>query len=98
MADVDIPQNILIALGGVGSAAAGALGWVFKNKQGELDRLQARYDVLQDKYEAVLKAAVENEPARKDALLKIAQALADNNTLIRAQLRSPADAYANRTQ
>lgn len=88
MADVDIPQNVLIALGAIGGAAAGAIGWVFKNKQAELDKLQGRYELLQDKYEAVLKSAVENEPARKDALLKIAQALADNNTLIKAQIRS----------
>lgn len=88
MADVDIPQNILIALGAIGSATVGAIGWVFRNKQAELDKLQERYELLQDKYEGVLKAAVENEPARKDALLKIAQALADNNTLIKAQIRS----------
>lgn len=88
MADIDIPQNVLIALGAVGGALASAAAWVYNGKQGELDKLQARYDVLQGKYEAVLLTAVENEPARKDALLKIAQALADNNTLIRAQIRS----------
>jgi len=83
----DIPTNVLVAGTTVLGAIGGAVGWLFKSKQAELDAANARILVLQDKLVCFLRAQVESEPARKEALAAMARATADTNQLIRERLK-----------
>jgi len=88
MADVvDIPTNVLVAATAVGTAVTGAVGWLFKNKQVELDKANARIEELQDKLVDMLKAQLEEEPHRKETLAAIARAIEGNTNLIKERLR-----------
>jgi len=83
----DIPTNVLVAGTTVLGTIGGAVGWLFKSKQAELDAANARILVLQDKLVCFLRAQVESEPARKEALAAMARATADTNQLIRERLK-----------
>lgn len=88
MADmVDIPTNVLAAGTIVFGAVTGAVTYLWKGKQKELEDLRLELKALQSKYEAVLLSQVATEPQRKEALDNIARALADNTALLRERIR-----------
>ncbi len=88
MADmVDIPTNVLAAGTLVFGAATGALGYLWKGKQKELDESRAETRAVQEKYENLLKSMIASEPQRKEALDNMARALADNTALLRERIR-----------
>lgn len=89
MADmVDIPTNVLAAGTAVFGAVTGALGYLWRAKQKELDDCRADLKAAQTKYEELLKSLVASEPARKEALDNMARALADNTALLRERIRA----------
>lgn len=83
----DIPTNILAAGTLVFGAATGALGFLWKGKQKELDDARAETRATQAKYEDLLKSMIASEPARKEALDNMARALSDNTALLRERIR-----------
>jgi len=88
MADmVDIPTNVLAAGTVVFGAVTGAVGYLWKGKQKDLDDARADLKAMQIKYEELLKSMIEAEPARKAALESMAKALADNTALLRERIR-----------
>lgn len=90
MADMpDIPTNVLVAGTALVGAVTGAVGWLFKGKQAELDRANGRIVELQDKLVAVLQAQVEAEPKRRETLDAMARQTADTNQLIREMRMKP---------
>ncbi len=84
---VDIPTNVLAAGTVVFTAVTGAVGWMFKSKQKELEDARAETKETQEKYEDLLKSMVASEPQRKEALDNMARALADNTALLRERIR-----------
>lgn len=85
---VDIPTNVMVAAGAVGTAVTGAIGWLFRAKQAELDKANARIVELQDKLVSMMQSQLEAEPARKETLAAIARAIEGNTTLIKERLRT----------
>lgn len=84
MADmVDIPTNVMVVAAGVGTAVTGAVGWLFRSKQAEVDAARAKVDELQGKIQAILQAQLEAEPQRRETLANIARSQADNNALLK---------------
>jgi len=87
VAEVDIPTNVLAAGGLVFSAVTGAVAYLWKGKQKELDDVRADLKAAQTKYEELLKSMVVAEPQRAQALDTIARTLADNTALLRERIR-----------
>ena len=89
MADmVDIPTNVMVAAGAVGTTFAGAIGWLFRSKQAELDAERAKNDVLQGKIQSILQAQLEAEPLRRETLANIARSQADTNALVKELIQA----------
>ncbi len=80
---VDIPTNVLVVLGGVGTAVTGAVGWLFRSKQAELDAARAKVDELQGKIQAILQAQLEAEPQRRETLASLVRAQAETNVYLK---------------
>lgn len=88
MADMtDIPTNVLAASTAVFAALTGAVSYLWRGKQKELDDSRAETKAVQTKYEELLLKMVASEPQRKEALDNIARALADNTSLLRERTR-----------
>ncbi len=85
---VDIPTNVLVAITGVGTAVTGAVGWLFRSKQAELDAERAKNDVLQGKIQSILQAQLEAEPQRRETLAAIARSTESNAALLKDFLQS----------
>lgn len=83
----DIPTNVLAASTAVFAALTGAVGYLWKGKQKELDDARSDIKALQAKYEGLLTSMVASEPQRKEALESIARALADNTALLRERIK-----------
>ena len=88
MSDFDIPTNVMVLGGGIGTALTGAVAWVFRGKQAELDAANARIVVLQDKLVSIMQSQLEAEPARKETLASIARAIEGQTSLIKERLRA----------
>lgn len=91
MADYVIPENLAVAIGVAATAVGGFVAKVatsmWRSKNEEVARLSAKIESLQAEYKALLMAQIEAEPARKAALEKIGQALADQNQLVKTLLQ-----------
>lgn len=92
MADYVIAENIATVVGIVATAAAGAgtkiAVSVYKGKNAEIEALRASLDAKNAEIKGLLMAQIEAEPARKAALEKIGQTMADQNQLLRSVLAS----------
>lgn len=86
MAEVDIPTNFLTAGGLVFGAVTGAVTYLWRRKDKELDDARAETRAVQAKYEDLLKSLLTTEPERKAALEGIARAVADNTALLRERI------------
>ncbi len=80
---VDIPTNVMVVAAGVGTAVTGAVGWLFRSKQGELDAARAKVDELQGKIQAILQAQLEAEPQRRETLASLVRAQAETNVYLK---------------
>ena len=87
VAEVDIPTNVLAAGGLVFGAFTGAVTYLWRRKDKELDDVRAELKAAQTKYEDLLKSMVAAEPQRAQALDTIARTLADNTALLRERIR-----------
>lgn len=89
MADmVDIPTNVLAAGTVVFTAVTGAVGWMFKSKQAELDAARGKVDELQGKIQSILQAQLEAEPQRRETLASIARSTESNAALLKELIQS----------
>lgn len=92
MADYVIPENLAVAIGVVATAAGGVItkvaASVWRAKNDEIARLNAKVESLQSEVKTLLMAQIEAEPARKAALEKIGAALADQNQLVKTLLQN----------
>ena len=88
MADmVDIPTGWLTAGTLALGTFTGAVAYLWKGKQKEVDDARAETKAVQGKYEELLKAMAAAEPQRAQALDKIAATLAENTALLRERVR-----------
>ena len=87
VAEVDIPTNVLAAGSLAFGAVTGAVTYLWRRKDKELDDTRAELRAVQAKYEDLLKSLATSEPERKEALNNIARALADNTALLRERIR-----------
>jgi acyl transferase domain-containing protein len=86
VAEVDIPTNVLAAGGLVFGAFTGAVAYVWKGKQKEIDDLRADLKAAQTKYENILLTMATSEPQRAQALEAMARALAENTAIVRERI------------
>ncbi len=80
---VDIPTNVMVAAGAIGTAVTGAVGWLFRSKQAELDAARAKVDELQGKIQNILQAQLEAEPQRRETLASLVRAQAETNVYLK---------------
>ncbi len=97
MADIgfpDIPPNATAILIGIGGGLATGVGWLFKARQAERDRIdkvkddelarrQAKIDQLQDKIENYLTKWTELEGGRQERLGALTRSIDTTNVLVK---------------